>query len=72
MNVWTIEQKYEVWYQTSVHAETLEEALEAAEALDQGAWVIQPNTSEVCDEYWVMNEDTTEQYTISNGITYAE
>lgn len=70
MHVWTVEQKHEVWYQTSVHAETLEEAIEAAEASEN--WQIQPSTSEVCDEYWVMNEDTTEQYTISNGITYAE
>lgn len=72
MNVWTVEQKHEVWYQTSVHADSLEEAIEAAEAIDQGDWVIQPSTAMFCDEYWVMNEDTTEQYTVSNGIVYAE
>lgn len=70
MATWTVEQKQEVWYQTSVEADTLEEAIEAADA--SGDWAIQLSTQEVCDEYWVMNEDTTEQYTVSNGIVYAE
>lgn len=71
MNVWTVEQKVEVWYQTSVHADSLEEAIKAADQSDN--WELLPgNHQEWCDEYWVMNEDTTEQYTVSNGIVYAE
>jgi hypothetical protein len=70
MATWTVEQKHEVWYQTTVEAETLEDAIKAADESDD--WNIQTMTAEFCDEYWVMNEDSTEQYTISNGITYAE
>lgn len=70
MNVWTVEQKQEVWYQTSVHADSMEEAIKAADQSDN--WERMEGTSEFTDDYWVMNEETHEQYTVTNGIVYAE
>lgn len=69
MATWTVEQKVEVWYQTEVEAETLEEAIKLSG--DSDDWNRGDHT-EWTDEYWVMNEDSTEQYTVRNGITYAE
>ncbi len=69
MATWTVEQKVEVWYQTTVEAETLEEAIKVSG--DSDDWSRRDYT-EWTDEYWVMNEDSTEQYTFRNGVTYAE
>lgn len=67
MDVWTVEQKHEVWYQTSVHADSIEEAIKAADSIDMSEWTIQPMTAEFCDEYWAMNEETTDQYSVIDG-----
>jgi len=69
MATWTVEQKVEVWYKTTVEAETPEQAIRFADG--EGDWQRTEDT-EWTDEYWVMNEDSTEQYTIRNGIMYAE
>jgi hypothetical protein len=70
MATWTVEQKQEVWYQTVVEADSMEDAIRVADG--EGEWVIQPMTAEYTDEYWLMNEDSTEQYSVINGTIYAE
>jgi hypothetical protein len=70
MATWTVEQKVEVWYSTTVEADTLEEAIKAAD--ESSDWNIQPATREFCDEYWAMNEDTTDQYSVLNGLVIKE
>ena len=70
MATWTVDQKVEVWYRTSVEADSLEEAIKAAD--ESGGWEIITDTQTWEDEYEATNEDTHERYSVTNGITYAE
>lgn len=69
MATWTVEQKVEVWYKTTVEADTPEEAIELAG--EDGDWV-RAEESEWTDNFWLMNEETTEQYTCYNGLMIQE
>jgi len=70
MATWTVEQKQEVWYSTTVEADTLEEAIKAAD--DSNDWNAMHDTTQFTDEYWAMNEDTTDQYSVLNGMVIKE
>jgi hypothetical protein len=70
MATWTVEQKHEVWYQTVVEAETIEEAIKIAD--ESSDWNIQQATAEFTDDYWAMNEDTGENYVSINGAMVKE
>ena len=72
MATWTVEQKQEVWYSTTVEADTLEEAIQAADELERSDWNPCHDTTEFTDEYWAMNEDTTDQYSVLNGMVIKE
>jgi hypothetical protein len=71
MATWTVEQKVEVWYSTTVEADSMDEAIRVADG--EGEWeAMAHGHQEWCDEYCLTNEDTNEQYSVINGITYAE
>jgi hypothetical protein len=69
MATWSIEQKTEVWWSTTVEADTFEEAMAIAQ--DENDWV-RGEEYEWCDEFWGMNEDTTEQYSLVHGQVIKE
>ncbi len=71
MATWSVEQRVEVWYTTTVEAETPEQAIRIAD--DSGDWYIQDNNfQEWTDNYWLENNDTEEQYTCYNGLMIRE
>jgi len=72
MATWTVEQKQEVWYSIVVEAETLEEAIKAADEKERSDWNPCHDTTQFTDEYWAMNEDTTDQYSVLNGLVIKE
>lgn len=65
MATWQVEQKVEVWYQTEVVADTLEQAIELAN--DSGDWVRLDDT-EWTDDYYAKNTDTEDEYTLNNRV----
>lgn len=71
MAIWTVEQKAEVWYQTQVEADTLEQALLKADESGDW-WRNEKYDTEFTDNYWLENQDTEEQFTVYNGITTQE
>ena len=67
MAIWTVEQKVEVWYKTSVEADTPDQAIELANERDDWYRDNDKGNQEWTEEYWLMNEDTTDQFMYHNG-----
>lgn len=67
MAQWNIEQKAEVWYTTTVEADTFEEAINKAE--DKGDWYRVDDALGVdfTEEYWGENTETGEQFTLTEN-----
>lgn len=59
--IYTIQQKAEVWAETNIEAETLEEALEkASEEMEQGGYFEVTHTWEFTGNYWATDEEGNE------------
>jgi len=58
MATYIVQQRAEMWYQTEVEAETLEEARDKAWANDvNDGWEQLPDTVEFQDDFYIKNED---------------
>lgn len=70
LETYTVQQKFTIWYQTTVEARNRYEAIENAEG--SGDWECLYETADELDTYWVMNEDTTAQYDLIDGEWFTD
>lgn len=64
MATWKVQQKIEMWKETTIEAETYEEAIE--KAWDYGReWEILTMDWEDTEEFWLENQETAECLTVS-------
>lgn len=63
MAIWNIEQKAEVWYSTSVEADTFDEAVMKAE--EEESWYLVDDALgiEFTGKYWAQNTETRQEFT---------
>lgn len=64
MATWKVQQKVEAWKETTIEAETYEEAIEKSWEYGQD-WELLTNDYEDQDEFWLENQETGECLTVS-------
>lgn len=55
MATYKVQQMAEIWYQTEVEANSVEEAIDKAQ--ESGDWEQLWDTTEFCDKFYTLNED---------------
>ena len=64
MATWKVQQKIEMWKETTIEAETYHEAIEKSWLYEQ-PWEILSDNWEDTEEFWLENQDTGECLTVS-------
>lgn len=68
MSLWTVQQKVELWRETTIEADSLEQALDSAQNSSTN-WELLTLDWVECDEYWIENQ-TGESFTIDHTGTH--